>query len=84
MNDTHQRPRESPRISVALSVVGGAAVIIAMLFLGAAFYVRDDLVRAFCLGAFFTGLLGAIMLFGFAKVIDALDLLRTDSGEPGP
>ncbi len=68
--------RQSPRVSVALNAFGGAAIIAAILFLGGSFYVESEIGRAFCLGAFFTGLLGAIALFGFAKVIDLLDAIR--------
>ena len=82
--------RDPPRISLALSAFGGAAVIVAVLFLGASFYIESDLGRAFCLGGFFTGLLGAVLLFGFSKVIDMLDAIRvenrklpTDTGDTG-
>lgn len=68
--------RHPPRISIALNAFGGSAVIAAIIFLGGAFYVENEIGRAFCLGAFFSGLLGAILLFGFAKVIDLLDAIR--------
>lgn len=67
---------DPPRISIALNAFGGAAIISAVLFLGGSFYVENEIGRAFCLGAFFSGLLGAILLFGFAKVIDQLDAIR--------
>ena len=38
--------------------------------------VENEIGRAFCLGAFFSGLLGGIVLFGFAKIIDMLDAIR--------
>lgn len=66
----------TPRVSIALNAAGGTAVIAAIIFLGSSFYVESDVGRAFCLGAFFTGLLGAVLLFGFAKVIDLLDDIR--------
>ncbi len=75
----HPSEREPPRISVALSAFGGAAIIISVLFLGASFYVESDIARAFCLGGFFAGLLGAVLLFGFAKVIDMLDAIRVEN-----
>lgn len=71
--------REPPRITVALNAFGGAAVISAVLFLGGTFYISNEIGRAFCLGAFFSGLLGAIVLFGFAKVIDMLDAIRAET-----
>lgn len=71
--------RHPPRVSIALSAFGGAAIISAILFLGASFYLQDEIARAFCLGAFFSGLLGAVMLFGFSKVIDVLDAIRAQT-----
>jgi len=73
------RERNPPRISLALSAFGGAAVIISVLFLGTSFYIESDIGRAFCLGGFFTGLLGAVLLFGFSKVIDMLDAIRIEN-----
>jgi len=71
--------RNPPKIALVLCAFGGAAVILSVLFLGASFYIENDIGRAFCLGAFFSGLLGAVLLFGFAKVIDMLDAIRTES-----
>jgi len=68
--------RNPPRISVVLSIFGGASIIASILFLGGSFYVENEIGRAFCFGAFFSGLLGAIVLFGFAKIIDMLDVIR--------
>ena len=51
----------------------------AILFFGGSFYVSDEIARAFCLGAFFSGLLGGIVLFGFAKIIDMLDAIRQET-----
>lgn len=65
-----------PRLAVVLNGFGGAAIILAILFFGGSFYVENEIGRAFCLGAFFSGLLGGIVLFGFAKVIDMLDSIR--------
>ena len=50
--------REPPRITIALNAFGGLSVVSAILFLGASFYVSNEIGRAFCLGAFFSGLLG--------------------------
>lgn len=76
--------RHPPRISVVLSVFGGASIISSILFFGGSFYVENDIGRAFCFGAFFSGLLGAILLFGFAKVIDMLDAIRQQRLADGP
>lgn len=79
------------RLSVVLNGFGGAAIILAVLFFGGSFYVENEIGKAFCLGAFFSGLLGGIVLFGFAKIIDMLDAIRQQtvaaeseqSSEPG-
>lgn len=67
------------RLTVVLNGFGGAAIITAILFFGGSFYVENEIGRAFCLGAFFSGLLGGIVLFGFAKIIDMLDTLRRET-----
>ena len=64
------------RLAVVLNGFGGAAIILAILFFGGSFYVENEIGRAFCLGAFFSGLLGGVVLFGFAKIIDMLDAIR--------
>lgn len=64
------------RLAVVLNGFGGAAIILAILFFGGSFYVENEIGRAFFLGAFFSGILGGIVLFGFAKVIDMLDAIR--------
>ena len=73
---SHLAARGPVRLSVVLNGFGGAAIILAVLFFGGSFYVENDIGRAFCLGAFFSGLLGGIVLFGFAKIIDMLDAIR--------
>ena len=65
--------RDSPCISVALNAFGGASIVVSILFLGGSFYIESEIGRAFCLGGFFSGLLGSVLMFGFAKVIDLLD-----------
>ena len=71
--------REPPRLTVILNAFGGGAIICAVLFFGGSFYIENEIGRAFCLGAFFSGLLGAIVLFGFAKIIDMLDAIRNQT-----
>ena len=68
--------RNPARLAIVLNGFGGAAIILAILFFGGSFYVENEIGRAFCLGAFFSGLLGGIVLFGFAKIIDMLDSIR--------
>ena len=72
----HLSARNPGRLVVVLNGFGGAAVILAILFLGGSFYVENEIGRAFSLGAFFSGLVGGIVLFGFAKIIDMLDAIR--------
>ena len=67
------------KLTVVLNGFGGAAIILAVLFFGGSFYVENEIGRAFCLGVFFSGLLGGIVLFGFAKIIDMLDTLRRET-----
>ncbi len=82
--------RNPARLAVVLNGFGGAAIILAILFFGGSFYVENEIGRAFCLGAFFSGLLGGIVLFGFAKIIDMLDSIRQqtlaapEENDPGP
>ena len=73
---SHLTARNPVRLNVVLNGFGGAAIILAVLFFGGSFYVENDIGRAFCLGAFFSGLLGGIVLFGFAKIIEMLDAIR--------
>ena len=72
----HLSARHPARLAVVLNGFGGASIILAILFFGGSFYVENEIGRAFCLGAFFSGLLGGIVLFGFAKIIDMLDAIR--------
>jgi hypothetical protein len=73
--------RNPARLAVVLNGFGGAAILLAILFFGGSFYVENEIGRAFCLGAFFSGLLGGIVLFGFAKIIDMLDAIRRQTIE---
>jgi hypothetical protein len=84
-NMNHLSARHPARLAVVLNGFGGASIILAILFFGGSFYVENEIGRAFCLGAFFSGLLGGIVLFGFAKVIDMLDAIRqqTLTDRPG-
>jgi len=65
-----------PGIVYSLRVLGSAAIAVAALCLLCTFLIESDIYRAFCLGAFFTGLIGIILLFGFAKVIELLGEIR--------
>ena len=71
--------KDPAKITVALNAFGVAAIVSSILFLGGSFYVTNEVGRACCLGAFFSGLLGSILLFGFAKVIGLLDAIRSQA-----
>lgn len=73
---SYSSARNPVRLTVVLNGFAGAAIILAILFFGGSFYVENEIGRAFCLGAFFSGMLGGIVLFGFAKIIDMLDAIR--------
>lgn len=75
--------RHPPKISIALNAFGGVSIVSSILFLGGSFYVENEIGRAFCFGAFFSGLLGSILLFGFSKVIDQLDVIRAETEAAG-
>lgn len=64
---------------LALSALAMAAV--ALL---AALRLDEDFAAAFCLGAFFCGLLGALFLFGFARMVETLESIHDGLGRPGP
>ncbi len=65
-----------PKITIALDAFGGIAIFAAVVFLGISFYLENEIGRAFALGAFFSGIIGSILLLGFAKVIQLLDTIR--------
>jgi len=67
---------KAPTAVVALSSLGGIAVLAASVFLSGSFYIENEIGRAFCLGAFFSGMAGALLLFGFAKVFHLLEGMR--------
>lgn len=70
-----------PDIVKSLQLMGMLAVLLAAGFLTGTFVLESDIYRAFCLGAFFTCVIGIIMLFGFSKVILLLGEIRDRSGE---
>ena len=65
-----------PEIVKSLQLMGFMAVLLAGGFLGGTFFIESDIYRAFCLGAFFTCVIGIILLFGFSKVIVLLGEIR--------
>ena len=69
-----------PSIVKSLQLMGLLGILLSVVFLIGTSVIENDLYRAFCLGAFFTSILGIIMLFGFSKVIIILGEIR-DQGK---
>jgi hypothetical protein len=74
-----------PDIVSGLRILGFVAILATSLCLFGTFVenwsfaldgIDSQIYRAFCLGAFFIGLIGIVMLFGFAKVIELLTEIR--------
>ena len=65
-----------PDIVNSLQTMGSLAVALAGVFLSGTFVIESDIYRAFCLGAFFTCVIGIVLLFGFSKVIILLGEIR--------
>ena len=61
--------------------MGCLALLLAAGFLMGTSIVESDIYRAFCLGAFFTSVIGIILLFGFSKVILLLGEIRDQTEE---
>lgn len=72
-----------PAVVTVLRGLGLVAILVSAGFLGATFVLRSDIYRAFCLGAFFASLIGIVLLFGFAKIIDLLETIRVQTAAPG-
>lgn len=71
-----------PDIVKSLQTMGCLALALAAVFLSGTFFIESDIYRAFCLGAFFTCVIGIILLFGFSKVIILLGEIRDQTEEP--
>ena len=71
-----------PDIVKSLQTMGFLAVALAGVFLSGTFFIQSDIYRAFCLGAFFTCVIGIILLFGFSKVIILLGEIRDNAENP--
>jgi hypothetical protein len=65
-----------PNIVKSLQLMGLYGVLLSIGFLAGSSLIQSDIYRAFCLGAFFTSILGIIMLFGFSKIIIILGEIR--------
>ena len=76
-------PASLPGIISTLQLLGGIAIAATAGCLFGTFVMDSDIYRAFMLGAFFTGLLGIVLLFGLAKVIELLAEIR-EQGKPAP
>ena len=59
---------ESPSESKMLNSLALAAVVVAVGFLGGTYLFENNIGQSFCLGAFSTGLVGAIVLLGYTKI----------------
>ncbi|NIQ53928.1 MAG: hypothetical protein GWN71_11115, partial [Gammaproteobacteria bacterium] len=64
------------RISQILNAFTAAALVVSGLLLLSAFHVEDDIIRAFCLGAFCFSLTVAVLLFAITRITRALDRSR--------
>ena len=64
------------KLSQVLNAFTAAALLVSGLLLLSAFYVEDDLIRAFCLGAFCFSLTVAVLLFAISRINRALDHSR--------
>jgi len=65
-----------PDIVKSLQLMGCLAILLAAGFLMGTSYMESDIYRAFCLGAFFTCIIGIILLFGFSRIIVLLGEIR--------
>lgn len=72
-----------PSIVKSLQLMGLLGILLSVVFLIGTSVIENDLYRAFCLGAFFTSILGIIMLFGFSKVIIILGEIRDQGKDEG-
>lgn len=70
-----------PDIVKSLQLMGFLAVLLATGFLLGTSVIESDIYRAFCLGAFFTCIIGIILLFGFSKIIVLLGEIRDQAEE---
>ena len=59
-----------------LQILGYLTMLLSAGFLAGTFLIESDIYQAFLLGAFFTSLLGIILLFGFSDVIHMLGEIR--------
>lgn len=70
-----------PDIVKSLQLMGFLAVLLSTMFLVGSFMIEGEIYRAFCLGAFFTCVIGIIILFGFSKIIVLLGEIRDQAKE---
>ena len=64
------------KLSQVLNACTAASLLVSGLLLLSAFYVEEELVRAFCLGAFCFSLTVAVLLFAITRISRALDHSR--------
>ncbi len=70
-----------PDIVKSMQLMGFLAVLMSVGFLIGTSVIESDIYRAFCLGAFFTCIIGIVMLFGFSKIILLLGEIRDKTEE---
>jgi len=71
-----QPDNQPTKLGQVLNAFTAAALLISGLLLLSAFYVEEELVRAFCLGAFCFSLTVAVLLFAITRISRALDRSR--------
>ncbi len=71
-----QPDNQPTKLGQVLNAFTAAALLLSGLLLLSAFYVEDELIRAFCLGAFCFSLTVAVLLFAITRTNQALDRSR--------
>ncbi len=64
------------RYTNTVRLLGFVSLMVALICLAGTYFSANEILTAFLLGAFFAGLIVAIMLFVFAKVTFAIEEMR--------
>lgn len=62
-----------PIISRHLNILGGLAILVAIIFFVVFFNIKEMMDAAYFIGGAFTFLIISILSFGFSKIIELLD-----------